>query len=137
MEDIGAIVKDVRATVDTTLATVDTTLVAVRQGIAGTQASVAETVEHVKGTIGETVAAVQRTFDLPSQVEQHPWPMVGGALLAGYLLGSLGGGHSSAAGSPRDLQASRLPDLAAPPQRARRPLVHSRSREWSVVCWIS
>jgi hypothetical protein len=102
MEDVGVIVTDVRATVDTTLATADTTLVAVRQSIAGTQASVEEIVEHMKGTIGNTVATVQRTFDLPAQVEHHPWPMVGGALLAGYMLGSLGGGHPSAAGSPRD-----------------------------------
>jgi hypothetical protein len=75
----------------------------VLETVAGTQASVAEIVEHMKGTIGNTVAAVQRTFDLPSQVEHHPWPMVGGALLAGYMLGSLGGGHPSAAGSPREL----------------------------------
>ena len=110
VENVGAIVTDVRATVDTTLATVDTTLVAVRQGIAGTQASVAEIAEHMKGTIGHTVATVQRTFDIPAQVEHHPWPMVGGALLAGYMLGSLGGGHPSAAGSPRDppgVEASR------------------------------
>ena len=110
MEDVGAIVTDVRGTVDTTLATVDTTLVAVRQGITGTQALVAEIVEHMKRTIGDTVATVQRTFDLHAQVEHHPWPMVGGALLAGYMLGSLGGGHPSAAGSPRDppgVEASR------------------------------
>jgi len=117
MEDVGTIVTDVRGTVEDVgaivtdvRATVDTTLVAVRQGIAGTQASVVEIVEHVKETIGDTVAAVQRTFDLPAQVEHHPWPMVGGALLAGYLLGSLGGGHPSAAGSPRDppgVEASR------------------------------
>jgi hypothetical protein len=118
VEDVGAIVKDVRATVDTTLATVDTTLVAVRQGIAGTQASVEEIVEHMKGTIGNTVATVQRTFDLPAQVEHHPWPMVGGALLAGYMLGSLGGGHPSAAGSPRDLPGVEASSSGSPPQRA-------------------
>ncbi len=82
---------------DTTLATVDTTLVAVRQGVAGTQASVEEIVEHVKGTIGETVATVKRTFDLPAQMEHHPWPMVGGALLVGYMLGRWGGGRPSRA----------------------------------------
>jgi hypothetical protein len=124
VENVGAIAADVRATVDTTLATVDTILVAVRQGIAGTQASVTEIVEHVKGTIGNTVATVQRTFDLPSQVEHHPWPMVGGALLAGYMLGSLGGGHPSAAGSPRDLpgvEASRPGSLPTARASSARP----------------
>jgi len=91
MKDVGGMVKDVKATVDTTL-------VAVRQGVAGTQAAVGEMVEHVKGTVEGTVATVQRTFDLPSQMEQHPWPMVGGAVLAGYMLGRWGGGYPSAAG---------------------------------------
>ena len=138
VEDVGDIVENVRATVDTTLAavrqgaagtqasveemvqdfggmvkdvkaTVDTTLAAVREGVAGTQASVGEMVEHVKGTVGETVATVKRTFDLPSQTEQHPWPMVGGAVLVGYMLSKWGGGHSSAAGptAQRATEASR------------------------------
>ena len=99
MEDVGGMVKDVRATVDTTLA-------AVRQGVAGTQASVGELVEHVKGTVGETVTTVQRTFDLSSQTEQHPWPMVGGAVLVGYMLGRWGGGHPSIAGSTAEKRAT-------------------------------
>src|SRR5512145_1921418 len=57
----------------------------------------------MKGIIGETVATVQRPFDLPAQVEHRPWPMVGGALLAGYRLGRWGDGHPSVAGSPRDI----------------------------------
>jgi len=128
VEDVRGIVKDVRTTVDTTLATVDTTLVAVRQGVAGTQASVEEIVEHMKGTIGETVATVQRTFDLPAQVEHHPWPIVGGALLAGYMLGRWGGGRPSVAGSPRDLPGVEASRPGSPPHRARRPFVQSRSR---------
>lgn len=114
MEDVGVIVTDVRATVDTTLATVDTTLVAVRQGVAGTQASVGEMVEHVKGTVGETVATVKRTFDLPSQTEQHPWPMVGGAVLVGYMLSKWGDGHPSAAG-PTAQRATEASRAGSPP----------------------
>ncbi len=103
VEDVGGIVEDVKVTVDTTL-------VAVRQGVAGAQASVAETVEYAQGTVEDTVATVQRTFDLPSQVEHHPWPMFGGALLMGYMLGSRGGGRLSAADPTRD-----TPSLAAGP----------------------
>jgi ElaB/YqjD/DUF883 family membrane-anchored ribosome-binding protein len=109
MKDVGGMVKDVGGMVKDVKATVDTTLVAVRQGVAGTQAAVGEMVEHVKGTVEETVATVQRTFDLPSQTEQHPWPMVGGAVLVGYMLGRWGGGHPSAAGptAERATEASR------------------------------
>lgn len=107
VEDVGDIVENVRATVDTTL-------VAVRQGVAGTQASVGEMVEHVKGTVGETVATVKRTFDLPSQTEQHPWPMVGGAVLVGYMLSKWGGGHSSAAG-PTAQRATEASKSGSPP----------------------
>ena len=100
MEDVGGIVKDVKTTADTTLA-------AVRQGVAGAQASVEAIVENVQGAVEDTIATAQRLFDLPSQVEQHPWPMVGGALLVGYMLGSWGGGRTSAAGSTRDAQPAR------------------------------
>ena len=106
VEDVGGIVKDVKTTVDTTLA-------AVRQGVAGAQASVEAIVENVQGTVEDTIATAQRTFDLPSQVEQHPWPMVGGALLVGYMLGSRGGGRTSAAGSTRDVQRTLRSSAAA------------------------
>jgi len=122
MEDVGGIVQDVRGTVEDVggivqdvRATVDTALIAVRQGVAGTQASVEEIVEHVKGTIGDTIATAKRTCDLHSQVERHPWPMVGGALLGGYMLGSLGGGRPSAAGSPRDIPGVEASRPGSPP----------------------
>jgi ElaB/YqjD/DUF883 family membrane-anchored ribosome-binding protein len=88
VEDVGGIVKDVEGMVKDVKATVHTTLAAVRQGVAGAQSSVEEIVEQVKGTIGETAATMQRTLDLPAQMEQHPWSMFGGAMFVGYLLGS-------------------------------------------------
>jgi hypothetical protein len=114
VKDIGGMVKDVGGMVKEVRATVDTTLVAVRQGVAGTQASVGEMVEHVKGTVGETVATVKRTFDLPSQTEQHPWPMVGGAVLVGYMLSKWGDGHPSAAG-PTAQRATEASRAGSPP----------------------
>jgi len=122
VEDVGGMVKDVRATVDTTLkdvggmvkdvrATVDTTLAAVRQGVAGAQSSVEEIVEQVKGTLGETAATVQRTLDIPAQMEQHPWSMFGGAVLAGYLLCSWIESYSATGlTEARTTEAARLPD---------------------------
>ncbi|MFN0130551.1 MAG: hypothetical protein ACKV19_28145 [Verrucomicrobiales bacterium] len=90
--------------------TVDTTVAAVKQTVEGAQSSVEEIVENVKGSVGETVDAVQRTFDPHYQMEQHPWLLLGGSLVVGYLLGSGGNGHPaavSAAYEPRFSPASR------------------------------
>jgi len=92
VEDIVENVKDM----------VDTTVEAVRQGVEGAQSTVEEIVETVKETVGDTVETVKRTFDVQYQVDQHPWLMVGGATLAGYLLGRWGGGRTSPAYSTND-----------------------------------
>jgi hypothetical protein len=105
---------------------VDTTVEAVRQGVEGAQSTVEEIVETVKGTVGDTVETVKRTFDVQYQVDQHPWLMVGGATLAGYLLGSWCGGRtspafstndsaSSAAGTTADMSASHAKHDCLPP----------------------
>ena len=103
-DDIRHDIADTRAAMTEKLAMLEER---VRETIADTQASVEEIVENVQGTVEDTIATAQRTFDLPSQVEQHPWPMFGGALLVGYMLGSWGDGRTSAAGSTRDVQSAR------------------------------
>lgn len=122
MQDVGGIVTDVGGIVTDVKTTVDTTLVAVRQGAASTQASIDEIVEHVKGALVESIATVKRTFDVPVQVQQHPWPMVGGALLVGYLFGRRGGGRMSAAGSTRGTPGSAAGVLAHDAFEAPRPV---------------
>jgi hypothetical protein len=111
-DDIRHDIEDTRAAMTAKLAILEDRVL---ETVAGAQASVEEIVEHMKGTIGNNVATVRRTVDLPSQVEHHPWPMVGGVLLAGYMLGSLGGGHPSAPGSPRDLPGVEASRLGSPP----------------------
>jgi hypothetical protein len=49
--------------------------------------SVEDTVTKVKTTVNDTVETVKRTFDLPYQVDQHPWTMTGCSLLAGMAVG--------------------------------------------------
>lgn len=56
--------------------------------------AVTETVENVTETAGETVEAVKETFDFQGHVERHPWLVVGGAVLLGYVGGKLLGGPS-------------------------------------------
>jgi hypothetical protein len=98
----------------------------VRETVEGAQSSVEDIVENVKGMVDTTVETVKRTFDLQYQVDQHPWLMVGGATLAGYLLGNWGGGStspafssndsaSSAAGTTADMSASHAKHDCLPP----------------------
>ena len=89
----GDMVENVKETVDTTVETM-------RQTVEGAQSSVEDIVENVTRTVEETVATVKRTFDLHYQVDQHPWLLVGGSLLVGYLLGSRGSSNTSAVVSP-------------------------------------
>lgn len=96
---VEEMVENVRETVDTTVATV-------KQTVEGAQASVEGIVQNVKGTVGETVEAVQRTFDLHYQMDQHPWLLLSGSLLVGYLLGSGDNGRTSAVGSASELRFS-------------------------------
>jgi ElaB/YqjD/DUF883 family membrane-anchored ribosome-binding protein len=85
----------------------------VRETVEDAQASVEGIVEKVKGTVEDTVATVQRIFDLHYQVEQHPWLLVGGATLVGYLLGCRGNGGTSAAVSTNDTRFSLASTPAA------------------------
>jgi hypothetical protein len=98
--------------------TVDTTVAAVKQTVEGAQASMEGMVENVKGTVGDTVEAVQRTFDLHHQMEQHPWLMLSGSLLAGYLLGSGGNGHTAAVGSASEAKFSPASPIPALPSES-------------------
>jgi len=75
------IVGNVKGTVDDTVEKVKET--------------VDDTVGKVKGTVNDTFARVKRTIDLRYQLDRHPWLMFGGAVAAGYVLGSLGSGGSS------------------------------------------
>jgi len=92
--------------------TVDTTVAAVKQTVEGAQTSAEGMVENVRGTVRETVEAVQHTFDLHHQMEQHPWLMLSGSLVVGYLLGSTRNDRTAAIGStyePRFSPASPTP----------------------------
>ena len=92
----------------------DTTLVAVRQGVAGTHAAVGAMGEQGKGTIGETVARVKHTVDRPSQTAHHLWPLVGGAVLVGSMLGRWSSGPRPAAG-PTAERATEAANAGSPP----------------------
>ncbi len=51
--------------------------------------AVKETVTSVKETLHEGVETAKDAFDIPAHVERRPWLMLGGAVLCGYVLGTL------------------------------------------------
>lgn len=69
--------------------TVHTAKDAVTDTIEAVKDNVEQTVDSVKETFSEGVEAVKHTFDLRRQVDQHPWPMLGGSVALGFTLGML------------------------------------------------
>lgn len=57
--------------------------------ISGTVEDVGETVEAVVETTNDTIEAVKDTFNIPKQIEDHPWIAMGCSILIGYLGGKL------------------------------------------------
>jgi len=87
-----------------TVDTVTDTVASVKDTIADTVETVKEsiqgTVQAVTGTVGDTVETVTESvhtavdsvkefFNVPHQVDRHPWLMMGGSVLLGYLGGRL------------------------------------------------
>jgi ElaB/YqjD/DUF883 family membrane-anchored ribosome-binding protein len=72
---------------DQVLDTVQTAKNQVLDTVQTAKSTVTDTIETVRTKVQDTVETVKRTFDINHQVEQHPWPMVGGAIVAGYLAG--------------------------------------------------
>jgi hypothetical protein len=61
----------------------------VRETVASATENVGETIENVTSTVQETVDQVKRTFDLRYQVQERPWTMVSGAVVAGLVVGAV------------------------------------------------
>lgn len=120
-ETVEGVQASVEGLVENVKDTVDMTVATLKRTIEGAQASVERVVENVKGTVTDTVTTVKHTFDVPYQVEQRPWLMVGGATLVGYLLGSRRGSRPSAAFSTPDPPASTAATTAAMPATYTRP----------------
>jgi hypothetical protein len=95
-----------------TVASVTEVVDSVRSKVEGTVEAVASSVEH-------TVETVKRTFDIPEQVQRHPFAMTGGALLAGAAVGWFVGRQRFSSGP--ELSSQRLSSYAAPGHGYRPP----------------
>jgi len=67
------------------LGTVVGTTRSVTQTVEAVQEAVQDTVGTVKDSVQETVESVKSAFDLSEQMQKHPWLLMGGAVLAGFV----------------------------------------------------
>jgi len=104
---------EMREEIDCTRSELADKMEALGDRVMGTVQSAQETVEDSIQVARDTVASVKRTFDIKHHVEQHPWAMVGGCLLAGLALGAL---FQKASRRPR-----RAPDRLAAQEEAFSP----------------
>ena len=75
-------VQSARDVVDSVKDSVEGTVESVKGAVEGT-------VDSVNQTVQDTVQSVKDTFDLPRQMDRHPWLMVGGAVAVGFVAGKL------------------------------------------------
>jgi len=69
--------------------TVESVKETIQETVSTVTGSVHDTVEAVKGGMESTVESVKSFFNIPRQVDRHPWLMMGGSVLLGYLGGRL------------------------------------------------
>jgi uncharacterized protein YjbJ (UPF0337 family) len=81
-EKLEALEGQVTGTVENVKETVEETIAQVKE-------TVQETVSTVKDTVSDTVDTVKDTFNLSLQTRKHPWGMLGGALVTGFVSGAL------------------------------------------------
>jgi hypothetical protein len=69
---------------------------ALEHQVSATVQSVGETVNSTVGAVRDVVQSVGNTFDIPRQVERHPWWALGGALALGYVAARMLEGETEA-----------------------------------------
>lgn len=121
-------------------------LEALTQKLSGTVENVGETVETVVETTKETISTIRETFNIPKQVEEHPWLAMGASVAVGFiggrLLGSLTSGTNGHTGYASNGMAESVPQRMAtasdyipqpqyePSHETRHDESHSQSRSW-------
>jgi len=119
-EKLEALEESVVGTVQHARDTVQETIDSVKESVQETVCTMKETVENTIGTVKETmedtVNTVKDTFDLPMQVQRHPWPMVGGSFVVGLISGAIFGQFQKRREMPMERLASegQVPTRAAP-----------------------
>lgn len=79
----------IRCQMEATRESLNDKLETLEQRVADSVLAVTETVTSVKEKMEEGVESVKEAVDVPAHVDNHPWLMVGGSVLCGFVLGSL------------------------------------------------
>jgi len=109
-ETRSALSEKLEALQDQVLGTVEGTTRSVTDTVEAVQEAVQDTVGTVKESFQETVQTVKSAFDLSEQTEKHPWLMMGGAVVVGFVGGRLLMGRDyQALPPPSDGSAERRP----------------------------
>jgi len=87
LETRTALTEKLEALQESVVSAVQGTTESVTETVQSVKEAVQDTVTNVTDSVQETVATVKSTFDISAHVENHPWAMVGGAMLLGYLSG--------------------------------------------------
>jgi ElaB/YqjD/DUF883 family membrane-anchored ribosome-binding protein len=101
----------IRQQIDETRSHLTDKLETLEAEVKGTVQSAKETVENVKESVHHAKETVKRTFDIPYQVDRHPWGMMGLSLVSGAIAGALLGGRMTTSRriARRMAEASREP----------------------------
>ncbi len=83
------VVESVKDTMEGAMGTVKDTVDSVRDTMENVTGAVGGAVEGVRDTFQDAAEAVRDTFDLPKQMDKHPWLFMGGAVAVGFTAGKL------------------------------------------------
>jgi archaellum component FlaC len=92
-EKIGAIEERLQETIEGIQSTVDTAVGGFKQAqgpVEGAKTTTDHILESVEMMMDETIERVKTTTDLVNQAQQHPWIMMGSAVLMGYIVAKSG-----------------------------------------------
>jgi len=106
-EKLEALEGQVAETVSSTAGAVQDTTQAVQETVAAVKETVQETMSAVTDKVQETVQSVGEAFSLRTQMERHPWLVLGGAVAVGCMVGASFGGDETA--------TEKAPAAATPP----------------------
>jgi len=88
-EKLGTLEARVSEAVGTVTDTIETVKSTVENTVDSVKSGVTDTVESVKTSLSDTVDSVKETFDVPLQVERHPWAALGCSFVTGVATGYL------------------------------------------------